>query len=668
MLKLVIRSQKADLGVVDARGASEGILIFWDNRVLDLPELKCGGFTISSSFRNVEDGFVWVFTGDFNSVRFPRERRKEVNLMAKMRRFYEVIEELRLKDLLLSDCAFQCALPKIVSDHYPITLEGGGVKRGKILFRFENMWLLSNGFKELVRKWWTEYLVIRNSSHCLDETLKALKKDLIGAEELKDFRLINLVGGLYKLFAKVLANRLKSAMQKLVSDSQQAIIQGRHILDAALISNEAMDSRLKVNIPGLLLKLDIEKFESISDLKVNRNKSEVITIGRLESWEDVASAMGYRVGKLSTSYLGLPLGFKDEWVSNSWEGSGELGCWNPHFLMHFNDWELEKVEGLFLKRHPLWVLHSSIKRNLLNWHDVFVGKKREKAWRAALLCLMWTLWKERNERAFNDIEQGACEDECRRTKGQRVLPIFYKIDPSDVGNQRGKFGEALAKHEKNLENREMVRIWRDALTQVANLSVVGIQGIGALIELIDPDDDAIVRDLTQLASEISALMKLIGPLDDAVVKLIRYLREQTKGFNGAWRKFEIPIRAGFLGLTRSTTIKARLRAKQVLIVLHYVNDSVVSNYANASILILILDSWNLLYVLLLQSCEDVFHGSPATIFCESKLSDLRSCEVGRIGNPLNWGDGVVRKVVLAEVVGEEAGKGKTLRMEDFEDI
>ena len=60
-------------------------------------------------------------------------------------------------------------------------------------------------------------------------------------------------------------------------------------------------------------------------------------------------------------------------------------------------------------------------------------------------------------------------NECRRTKGQRVLPIFYKIDPSDVGNQRGKFGEALAKQEKNLEGREIVRIWRDALTKVANL-------------------------------------------------------------------------------------------------------------------------------------------------------------------------------------------------------
>ena len=51
-----------------------------------------------------------------------------------------------------------------------------------------------------------------------------------------------------------------------------------------------------------------------------------------------------------------------------------------------------------------WVLHSSIKRNLLSRHGAFVSKQREKAWRVAPLCLIWTLWKERNERVVNDIK------------------------------------------------------------------------------------------------------------------------------------------------------------------------------------------------------------------------------------------------------------------------
>ena len=45
------------------------------------------------------------------------------------------------------------ALPRLVYDHCPIVLEGSEVKKDKTPFRFENMWLLSNGFKELVRNW-----------------------------------------------------------------------------------------------------------------------------------------------------------------------------------------------------------------------------------------------------------------------------------------------------------------------------------------------------------------------------------------------------------------------------------------------------------------------------------------------------------------------------------
>ena len=49
-------------------------------------------------------------------------------------------------------------------------------------------------------------------------------------------------------------------------------------------------------------------FEAISSLKVNRDKSKVIPVGSIESLKEGVSMMGCKVGKLPTSYLGLPLG------------------------------------------------------------------------------------------------------------------------------------------------------------------------------------------------------------------------------------------------------------------------------------------------------------------------------------------------------------------------
>ena len=58
---------------------------------------------------------------------------------------------------------------------------------------------------------------------------------------------------------KVLSNRLKKVMGKVVSLSQNSFVEGRQILDVALRVNEAIDSMLKRNESGELCKLDIEK-------------------------------------------------------------------------------------------------------------------------------------------------------------------------------------------------------------------------------------------------------------------------------------------------------------------------------------------------------------------------------------------------------------------------
>ena len=60
--------------------------------------------------------------------------------------------------------------------------------------------------------------------------------------------------------------------------------------------------------------------------------------------------------------------------------------------------------------------------------------------------------------------------ECKKN-GQMVLPVFYKVDPSEVRNQKGKFGEALAKHEEKFkDNMNKVQRWRKALNQAGSIS------------------------------------------------------------------------------------------------------------------------------------------------------------------------------------------------------
>lgn len=68
-----------------------------------------------------------------------------------------------------------------------------------------------------------------------------------------------MVGCLYKVLAKVLANRLKKVLPTIIGDAQAAFVGGRQILDGVLIANEVIDFWKKDNSGGLILKIDFEK-------------------------------------------------------------------------------------------------------------------------------------------------------------------------------------------------------------------------------------------------------------------------------------------------------------------------------------------------------------------------------------------------------------------------
>ena len=49
-----------------------------------------------------------------------------------------------------------------------------------------------------------------------------------------------------------------------------------------------------------------------------------------------------------------------------------------------------------------WVLPHSVSKLLFGWWNA-LGHHSSDIWNLVLLCLMWTVWKERNSRIFEDV-------------------------------------------------------------------------------------------------------------------------------------------------------------------------------------------------------------------------------------------------------------------------
>jgi len=93
----------------------------------------------------------------------------------------------------------------------------------------------------------------------INSTFIALIPKVECPQTLNDFHPISLVGSLYKILAKVLANRLRQVIGTVLSNTQSAFVKNRQILDGILIANEVVDEARKTKKELLLFKVDFEK-------------------------------------------------------------------------------------------------------------------------------------------------------------------------------------------------------------------------------------------------------------------------------------------------------------------------------------------------------------------------------------------------------------------------
>ncbi|RVW31413.1 hypothetical protein CK203_090153 [Vitis vinifera] len=136
-----------DWRTLEAAGAAGGVLICWDKRSLEMLE--------------------WEEGGDFNVILAQGERSRQGRVTSSMRSWLDQFSNVTQK-----------RLSRPISDHFLIIIEGGGKRRGPSPFRFENMWLKVEGFKDLLRSWWQGMSVSGRVSYKLATKLKGIKQNL----------------------------------------------------------------------------------------------------------------------------------------------------------------------------------------------------------------------------------------------------------------------------------------------------------------------------------------------------------------------------------------------------------------------------------------------------------------------------------------------------------
>ena len=82
---------------------------------------------------------------------------------------------------------------------------------------------------------------------------------------LKNYRPISLLQVDYKILARIMANRFKTVLPKIVSENQSCCIVGKDIADTICNVRDIIDLVNMDNLEGYIVKLDQEKaFDRVS--------------------------------------------------------------------------------------------------------------------------------------------------------------------------------------------------------------------------------------------------------------------------------------------------------------------------------------------------------------------------------------------------------------------
>jgi len=193
-------------------------------QVNDITTIRVGGVQVEG-VSNVREAVFTHFEDHFKEVNINRPRATYLNFRTLSYREGAVLVKSFCSEVVKAkawDCdSFKCPGPN-------------GVNFGFI----KDFW---DGMKDDILRFVTDFH--RNSKLLkgIDNTFITLIPNKDSLHSLNDFRPIFLVGSLYKVLVKLLANRLRSIISSVISDTRSTFVKRRQILDDILVVNEAVD-------------------------------------------------------------------------------------------------------------------------------------------------------------------------------------------------------------------------------------------------------------------------------------------------------------------------------------------------------------------------------------------------------------------------------------------
>ncbi|GKV05111.1 hypothetical protein SLEP1_g17152 [Rubroshorea leprosula] len=110
---------------------------------------------------------------------------------------------------------------------------------------------------------------------------------------IEEYRPISLIGCIYKILSKLLANIVNRILEGIIGENQFAFIEGRQLVDGVVVVNETIDGVRKKKSQCFVFKIDFEKaYDKLSwhflDYMIEKMGFDVVWRGWISEWDPLS--------------------------------------------------------------------------------------------------------------------------------------------------------------------------------------------------------------------------------------------------------------------------------------------------------------------------------------------------------------------------------------------